>query len=129
MLRIGNEEKNFDLKNIIRAGGIAIVITLALLFIFSILLTYTKISENTIPTVVIIISGLSILIATSIETKRLKKNGIITGGLIGLIYIFLIYLLSSIITKNFGLNTSSIIMCMTSIILGCLGGIIGINQK
>ena len=49
--------------------------------------------------------------------------------LVGLIYITLIYLLSSIITGNFLLNTKSMIMIITSVLTGALGGIIGVNKK
>ena len=59
----------------------------------------------------------------------IKKNGLINGALIGSIYIVSIYLLSSIIEKNFSLNIHSIIMIIICIITGILGGIIGVNKK
>ena len=49
--------------------------------------------------------------------------------LVGLIYITLIYLLSSIITGNFLLNINSIIMIIVSVLTGAVGGIIGVNMK
>ena len=132
MLNIGKEENNFsnfNFINTLKATGIAILLTIILLFIFSIILTYTNTPEATIPTVIIIITGISILIASQMATRNLKKNGIINGGVVGLIYILGIYLISSIITGNFGFDLQSIIMCITSILVGCLGGIIGINMK
>ena len=48
---------------------------------------------------------------------------------VGLIYIAIIYLLSSIVTGNFLLNITSIIMIITSVLTGALGGIIGVNKK
>ena len=59
---------------------------------------------------------------------NLRKNGIINGALVGILYIFLIYFLSSIIEKDFSLNTYSIIMLISSIFIGALGGIIGVNM-
>ncbi|MBQ6992791.1 MAG: TIGR04086 family membrane protein [Clostridia bacterium] len=132
MLNIGKEENNFsnfNFINTLKATGIAIVFTIILLFIYSIILTYTNTPEASIPTVTIIITGISILFASQMSTRKLKKNGIINGGVVGLIYILGIYLISSIITCDFGLNLQSIIMCITSILVGCLGGIIGINMK
>jgi hypothetical protein len=40
-----------------------------------------------------------------------------------------LYIISSIISKNFSMNNYSIIMMATSIVLGGLGGIIGVNKK
>lgn len=132
MLNIGKEEKNFsnfNFINTLKATGIAIVFTIILLFVFSIILTYTNTPETSIPTVIIIITGISILVASQMATRNLKKNGIINGGFVGLIYILSIYLISSIITGNFGFDLQSIIMCIISVLVGCLGGIIGINMK
>ena len=65
----------------------------------------------------------------TMATTNLKKNGIINGALVGLIYILVIYFLSSIIEKDFSLNIQSIIMIIASIIAGGIGGIIGVNKK
>ena len=106
---------------------IAIFITLFLLFIFSIILTYSNIQEKTITPIIIIISAFSVLIGSSIAMIKTKKSGIFNGMLIGIIYIFTIYVLSSIIEKNFSLNINSFIMMIISIIAGMIGGIIGVN--
>ena len=107
----------------------SIVITLIGLLIYSIILSYTSVAESTIPTIIIIITGISILIGSTISTANIKKNGIVNGILVGLIYISLIYLLSSIITGNFLLNINSIIMIIVSGLTGAVGGIIGVNMK
>ena len=104
-------------------------VTIILLIIFAALLTYTNINENTMPTVIIIITALSILIGSQIATLKIKKNGIINGALVGLIYVAFLYILSGVITKNFSLNNYSIIMIATSLLVGGVGGIIGVNRK
>lgn len=117
-------------KNAIRIfkGSItAIIVTLVLLLIFAILLTYTSLQENVINPVIIVISGISILVGSSISTLKIKKNGMLNGSLVGLIYITTIYIISSITGTGFGLNIYSIIMITSSIIAGMIGGIIGVN--
>ena len=121
------EKNDSNIKRIVIGSGISIGITIIGLIIFSLLLTYTNVSESTIPTVTIIIVGVSILIGSTITTINVKKNGIINGAIVGLIYILIIYLLSSIIEKEFSLNIYSIIMIASSIIAGAIGGIIGVN--
>ena len=48
---------------------------------------------------------------------------------IGLIYIFILYLLSSIIFKNFNVDRYVITMGIIGILTGAIGGILGINFK
>lgn len=115
--------------NIIKGVGIALITTVILLMIFSIILTYTKIQENTINPVIIIITSISILIGSSIGNRKEKRNGIINGGLVGGIYIIVIYIISSILNWKFSLNLQSIIMIALGIIFGIFGGIIGVNKK
>ncbi|MBO4816006.1 MAG: TIGR04086 family membrane protein [Clostridia bacterium] len=118
-----------NIKRILIGSGVGFAITMIGLIIFSCLLTYTSISENTIPTVTIIITAVSILIGSTISMSNVRKNGIINGASIGFIYILLIYLLSSIIESDFSLNIHSIVMIIASILAGALGGIIGVNKK
>ena len=76
-----------------------------------------------------IITAISILIGSSIENTKIKKNGLINGGMIGGCYILIIYLISSFLNWKFSLNVNSIIMIVAAIIFGILGGIIGVNRK
>jgi len=122
-------ENGNNIKKILIGSGVSIVITIIGLIIFASLLTYTSIAESTMPTVTIIITVISILIGSSICMSTVKKNGIINGVLIGLIYIGFIYLLSSIIEGNFALNLKSIIMIIGAILAGAVGGIIGVNRR
>lgn len=69
--------------NILKGIGISLVTTLILLLIFSIILTYTNIPENTINAVIMIITAISILIGSSVGNIKIKKNGLINGGIIG----------------------------------------------
>lgn len=122
-------ENGNNIKKVIKGSTFSIIITLIGLLVYSIILSYTSVSESTIPTIVIIITAISILIGSTISTSNIKKNGIINGMFVGLIYIAIIYLLSSIVTGNFLLNITSIIMIITSVLTGALGGIIGVNKK
>ena len=76
-----------------------------------------------------IITSISILIGSSLGNIKIKKNGLINGGMIGGIYILIIYLISSILNWRFSLNVQSIIMIVVAIVFGILGGIIGVNKK
>ncbi len=126
-----NYKTNFEetTKNIFKGIAIAMITTVIMLLIFSIILAYTNTSENTITPVIMVVTGISILLGSSIGSIKIKKNGIINGGLIGGIYILILYLISSILNWRFGLNIQSIIMIAIGMIFGILGGIIGVNKK
>jgi len=123
-----NESGN-NIKKILIGSGVSIIITIIGLIIFASLLTYTSIAESTIPTVTIIITIISILIGSSMCMSTVKKNGIVNGVLIGLIYIGFIYILSSVIEGNFTLDLKSIIMIVGALLAGAVGGIIGVNRR
>ena len=114
---------------IIKGGAISIICTVILLIGFALLLAYTSIPENTIIPVIIAICGISVVIGSIASSKKIKKQGLINGSLVGLIYIFVIYLLSSFVEGDFGVNLTSIIMMVVTVTFGALGGIIGVNLK
>ena len=52
----------------------------------------------------------------------------LNGALVGGIYIIILYLISSLLNWNFGLNLQSIIMITVGIVFGILWGIVGVNK-
>ena len=123
------DNTNNNYMTIIKGVLISFILTLVLVFIFAIILTYTNIQESAIFPAVLLITAISILIGSSISTIKIKKNGILNGGIIGLIYILLIYLISSIVGTGFALNFNSILIILAAIVGGMLGGIVGVNIK
>lgn len=121
--------ENSFIANILKGVGISLITTVILLIIFSIILTYTNIQESVINPVIMIITAISILLGSSLGSIKIKKNGLINGGIIGAIYIVSIYLISSLLNWRFTLNVQSIIMIVIAIVFGVLGGIIGVNRK
>lgn len=115
--------------NVLKGAGISLLTTVILLIIFSLVLTYTNIQENVINPVIIMITAVSILIGSSIGIGKMKKDGLINGAIVGVVYMIVIYLISSILNWEFKLNIQSIIMIGIGIAFGILGGIIGVNRK
>ena len=83
----GKIDSENNIKRILFGSILSISFTIIGLLIFASLLTYTSISESTISTVTTILSAVSILTGSCICMYKVKKNGIINGLLIGLIYI------------------------------------------
>ena len=130
MEKINKMERSKHEQNIIRIvkGSLfAIILTFIFLFIFATILTYSNIPESTITPIVIIITAISILIGSAKSTRNINKNGMINGGMVGLIYITFLYVSSSIVFSGLQLSFKSIIMIISAILAGIIGGIIGVN--
>ena len=118
---------NTNVIRIIKGSIFAILITLILLLIYALLLCYTNLPETTMVPVVICVSGISILIGSSISSMKIKSKGMLNGALVGLIYMVTIYFISSIVATGFALDVKSVIMILVRIVTGIVGGIIGVN--
>lgn len=121
------EKSNNIFMKILKGLIFSFIITLISVFIFSIILTYTNISESIIPIVLIILTFISILIGSMLVMRNINKNGMVNGAIIGGTYVILLYLISSILNTGFGMNMYTIIMIIAGIISGIIGGIIGVN--
>lgn len=128
MNNVQTEKNDNRILRITKGLAISFIITLITILLFSVILTYSNISEDIIPITIIILTFISILIGTIISTRNVSKNGMINGGIIGGIYVILLYLISSIMNTGFTLNSYSIIMMISGVISGLIGGIIGINS-
>lgn len=118
-----------NVMTILKGTMVSMILTLVLLFVFATILTYTGIAENTIPAVIIVITAISLLIGSSIASRKMRKNGLLNGAIIGAIYLLMIYIISSIVSGSFAMELKSIIMIIVGIIFGILGGIVGVNAK
>lgn len=127
MEKLNNSKTKENFIRIIKGSITSIILTLVLLFIFSIIVTYTNVKESIISPIIIIITSISILIGSSISSLKIKKNGLLNGAIVGIIYILTIYILSSIMGMGFKIDINSVLMIIFAIVAGMLGGIVGVN--
>jgi len=120
-------EMKKKVMSIIKGCLFAIILSIILLTIYALLLANTTISENTMMPVVLTITGISILMGGTISSRKMKKNGLIYGGIVGLVYVLALYVASSISMVGFSLSANSFIMLIVGVITGIIGGIIGVN--
>lgn len=121
------ETKNQHIIRILKGILISFLVTLVGIFLFAILLTYSNVSENIIPIVLIVLTFISIFIGSVISVRKINKNGLLNGAMIGGIYVILLYLISSILNTGFAMNVYTILMIVIGMIAGIIGGIIGVN--
>lgn len=129
MKKDNKEIKENNLIRIIKGSIASIVIALIMLLVFSIILSFTSVSEQVIPVGIIVISAVSTFLGSMFCNIKISKNGLLNGALVGLIYMVVMYLISSILVAGFGMNIKTIIMCISTIFAGIVGGIVGVNKK
>jgi len=122
-------EQNNKVFLMLKGILISFFLTLIMILVLSIILSLSNIKESVIMPTVIFISSFCILIGSFFVTKKIDKNGIIYGSLLGLIYMLILYLISSIMNNNFSINLNSFIMIVFGILGGSIGGVLGINLK
>lgn len=112
---------------ILKGEIIAFIINIFGLIILSLIMTYSSISDNNIPTLVIAVNTLAILIGSSIVTIKLEKKGIVNGLIIGVLYMLIYLLISLIFSGNINFSSKTILLIILGVIAGGIGGIIGVN--
>lgn len=124
-----NQNSSSYFLDIFRGTFIGLLLTFILIIIFTIILTYTKLSEGLIPLINSIIMILGITSGAILTSKKIERKGWLSGGLIGIFYFLIILIISRIFIKDFSIDKYLFIKGFIAIITGCIGGMIGINIK
>ncbi len=118
-----------NLFSITKGIIVSYIITIPAFIVFALVLSYTDFPEKYLPAVVLITTIMSIFVAGSTTTKHIKSRGWLNGGAVGLVYILVLYVLSSIVYKDFTINRQIISMALIGLLTGSIGGIVGINMR
>ncbi len=105
------------------------VITVPIFIAFALVLTYTKFPEKYISLVVLVTTIVSVVFAGSTSAKGSKDKGWLLGSVVGLLYMLILYFLSSIVFKNFSIDRYILTNSLIGILSGAIGGIIGLSTK
>ena len=107
----------------------AYLISVCLILVLAVCISVTTLKENMIRPCVIVISAFSICIGAFFVACDKKEKGLINGAVIGVIYMTILYLISSILSWDFSISINSLIMIFAGIISGIIGGVVGVNFK
>ncbi len=116
-----------NVKNIFLGIGVAFLTTVITLIIVALLLSFSDVNESIEEPAIMIISALSGLLGGFMASRKIHKNGILNGGIIGISYFLILYLISSILNWNFVLSVKSIVMILVGVACAIAGGILGVN--
>lgn len=128
----GKAEKNPAAKGrglcLLRGMGIAFAITCIIFIGFGILLTYTSLSEESLPMVSLICTAVSAAAAGYDWAACMKRKGLLWGALAGVVYAVLLYFVTSLASDSFSLALSGMMTLVVAAAAGAIGGILGVNR-
>ncbi len=122
-------ERRINIVNTIKGVFIAYIITMVIFLIFAVLITYTDFPENSIPTVVVATTILSIMAGGAWVARKASNKGWLNGSVLGLTYMIILYIISAIALTGFAFDRYVIYMLFMGFFTGAFGGITGINIK
>lgn len=122
-------DEHVNLMRVSKGLILSFLITLPCFLAFALFLTYTDFPEKYTYVAVLITTVISVLVASAYSTKNVKHKGWMNGCFVGVLYVTILYFASSIVFMNFTLDVQVLLTFIIGAIVGCLGGILGINFR
>ena len=114
---------------LLRGMAAAFAITCIIFIGFGILLTYTELSEESLPLVSLVCTALSAMVAGYDWAQCMQKKGLFWGLAAGTVYTAVLYLVTGLARDSFSLQLSSLMTLIVALAGGTVGGILGVNRK
>lgn len=120
-------------KNQVKHLGIGILmayaITAIVLLGYAILITYTNVSERSLPMVVAVTTVLSVMVAGFDAARAAEQRGWAWGMLAGLVYVLIMAVFMAVMLPEFAVGMRTFTTFVLAVAGGGLGGIFGINMR
>ena len=115
-------------KKLLKSIVMSYILTLIILLIFSVLVTYTSLSESFADITVACATYISTAACGFFASSNTSKKGWLTGSIAGLAYILILFVIA-LLKGNYTVGTGTIISLIICALTGAIGGVIGINTK
>ena len=111
------------------ASGVLVgyAITCIIFLGYSILITYTSLTDDKMPLVVAGATLVSVIVAGFDAAKGAENKGWFWGIMAGFIYAVILLIIMTLVLKNFSVDSRTATVLVLSLAGGGLGGVIGIN--
>ena len=118
-----------QVKHLVIGVLIAYAITCIAFLGYAMLITYTNMSEDSLPIVVAVTTFLSVLVAGFDAAKGAKTKGWLWGMAAGGVYVLVMAIIMVILLPGFAIDGRTFTTTAIGIAGGALGGMIGINIR
>jgi putative membrane protein (TIGR04086 family) len=122
-------EKGNQMKSLVFGVLIGYAITCIMFLGYSMLITYTDMTERHLPIMVAVTTLLSALVAGFDAAKGAESKGWLWGVVAGFIYIVVLMVLMMSVLQRFAVDGRTIILIMLALAGGGAGGMLGINLR
>ena len=128
-INIIETEKKFISLKILLALFIAFAVSLTLLIGYSLLITYTNVSDKNLNLVTAIVCVISVVMAGFDVAKIFKNKGWFWGMFVGFLYYFVLNIIGLLAFNKILLTQKNFIDFLICLSSGAIGGIVGVNFK
>lgn len=97
--------------------------------IAALLFTYTPLGDQFLQLAAMAIIVMSVFLAGFINAKKVGSKGWLNGAFTGVLYMAVIFLISGLVSSKFPVDKNFILMLVTAVSSGILGGMFGVNAK
>ncbi|MGM9552581.1 MAG: TIGR04086 family membrane protein [Clostridia bacterium] len=127
-MELNSEKKVVDslvicVKTVVRA----FLITVILMGILASLICFTPWPEEAVTPSVYVLNYLSVFLAGLFSAAKAKRKGFITGGIAGVLYMLVVYLLGYVLFGGINFTKDVAMNVFFCLVIGMAGGIVGIN--
>jgi putative membrane protein (TIGR04086 family) len=123
------QAENLKFTMLLKGLLMSYVVTIPAFMLFALVLANMNYPQQLITPAVVVITIISVITAGIVATKGVKDKGWLNGGIVGFIYMLILYIASSIAYKSFTIDKYVITMTVIGILAGAIGGITGINTR
>ncbi len=116
-------------KMLVTGVLVGYAITVIIFLGYSMLITYTSMSEKNMPIVVAVTTLLSVIVAGFDAAHGAEHRGWLWGMGAGLVYVIILAVIMMVALKGFAFDSQTLTVIILSVAGGGLGGVLGINLK
>ena len=130
-IKRSTEHEEYDRLNLILIlkGLLAsYIVTIPAFMVFALILANVDFPQRLVTPVVVIITVVSVLTAGAVSTRGVRSKGWLNGSIVGLTYMIILYLFSSVVYGNFAVDRNVLTMTVIGVLSGAIGGIMSINS-
>jgi len=123
------DDKKSQIKNLVVGLVMGYAITCIVFLGYSMLITYTEMSESSLPLVVGITTVLSVLVAGFDAARGAAARGWLWGMWAGFLYVVIMAIILMTALNTFIIDGRTITVIALALAGGAIGGMMGINAK
>lgn len=106
---------------------VSFIVATIFLFISSAIFAYTNMNDRHLESFVLAAITISVLVGSTLLSRKIKEKGMILGALFGALYCIIIYLFNVIAFSGFFFTNTLAIYLAICVLSGIIGGVIGVN--